>query len=181
MGQLSIVHLTSIFLLVFMGMLASFYIKERIDFKYRKIIFSSTGNYVHNLYAAVQRMGKAKTQQELLERFTSELTEKLGTTAFYIQTVTEENIALEYQDNYTQLLLHDAGDEKIILEIRHALQKEELLWLELLALYVSMFINNLQLIEDLVLEIQHMKNTSDTALPWLDKLLWNIIEKEKVF
>ena len=179
MGQLSIVHLTSIFLLVFMGMLASFYIKERIDFKYRKIIFSSTGNYVHNLYAAVQRMGKAKTQQELLERFTSEITEKLGTTAFYIQTVTEENIALEYQDNYTQLLLHDAGDEKIILEIRHALQKEELLWLELLALYVSMFINNLQLIEDLVREIQHMKNTSDTALPWLDKLLWNIIEKEK--
>ena len=42
-----------------MVIIASFYIKERIDFKYRKIIFS-TGNYVHNLYAAVQRMGKAK-------------------------------------------------------------------------------------------------------------------------
>ncbi len=46
-----------------MVIIASFYIKERIDFKYRKIIFSSTGNYVHNLYAAVQRMGKAKNNK----------------------------------------------------------------------------------------------------------------------
>lgn len=179
LGQLSIVHVTSIFLLIFMVIIASFYIKERIDFKYRKIIFSSTGNYVHNLYAAVQRMGKAKNQQELLDRFKYEITEKLGTTAFHICTITEETPSPKFGSNYTQLLLHDAGDEKILLEIRHALQKEELLWLELLALYVSMFINNLQQIEDLVREIQHMKNTSDTPLPWLDKLLWNIIEKEK--
>lgn len=179
MGQLSIVHVTSIFLLVFMVMMASFYIKERIDFKYRKIIFSSTGNYVHNLYAAVQRMGKAKNQQDLLERFKYEITEKLGTTAFNISIVTEDTPAPLPETHYTQLLLHDAGDEKIVLEIKHALQKEELLWLELLALYVSMSINNLQQIEDLVLEVQQMKNTSDTPLPWLDKLLWNIIEKEK--
>lgn len=179
MGQLSVVHVTSIFLLVFMVMMASFYIKERIDFKYRKIIFSSTGNYVHNLYAAVQRMGKAKNQQELLERFKFEITEKLGTTAFLIRTVTEDTPAPMLGSYYTKLLLHDAGDEKIMLEIKHTLQKEELLWLELLALYVSMSINNLQQIEDLVLEVQHMKNTSDTPLPWLDKLLWNIIEKEK--
>ncbi|ODV56172.1 sensor histidine kinase [Lysinibacillus fusiformis] len=179
MVQLSIVHVTSIFLLVFMVMMASFYIKERIDFKYRKIIFSSTGNYVHNLYAAVQRMGKAKNQQELLERFKYEITEKLGTTAFLISTVTEDTLAPLLGSHYTKLLLHDAGDEKIMLEIKHTLQKEELLWLELLALYVSMSINNLQQIEDLVLEVQHMKNTSDTPLPWLDKLLWNIIEKEK--
>lgn len=66
-----------------------------------------------------------------------------------------------------------------MLLINHTLQKEELLWLELLALYVSMFIESLKLIEDLVLEIQHMKVTHDTPLPWLDKLLWNIIEKEK--
>ncbi|WP_155591000.1 ATP-binding protein [Lysinibacillus cavernae] len=177
MGQLSIVHFTSIFLLVFMVFIASFYIKERMDFKYRKIIFSSTGNYVHNLYAAVQRMGKAKNQQELLERFKYEITEKLGTTAFHICTITDD--CTQHTNHHTQLLLHDAGEEKIILEIRHALQREELLWLELLALYVSMFINNLQQIEDLVREIQHMKNTSDTPLPWLDKLLWNIIEKEK--
>lgn len=179
MVQLSIVHVTSIFLLVFMVMMASFYIKERIDFKYRKIIFSSTGNYVHNLYAAVQRMGKAKNQQELLERFKYEITEKLGTTAFLISTITEDTPAPLLGSHYTKLLLHDAGDEKIMLEIKHTLQKEELLWLELLALYVSMSINNLQQIEDLVLEVQHMKNTSDTPLPWLDKLLWNIIEKEK--
>ncbi|MEK8197995.1 MULTISPECIES: ATP-binding protein [unclassified Lysinibacillus] len=177
LGELSIVHMTSIFLLLFLVIIASFYVKERIDFKYRKIIFSSTGNYVHNLYAAVHRMGKAKNQQELLDRFKYEITEKLGTTAFHICTITEDSPQLA--SSYTRLLLHDAGEEKIMLEIQHTLQKEELLWLELLALYVSMSINNLQQIEDLVRDIQQIKNTSDTPLHWLDKLLWNIIEKEK--
>ena len=96
-----------------------------------------------------------QNQQELLDRFKYEITEKLGTTAFHICTITEDSP--QHVSHYTQLLLHDAGEEKIMLEIRHALQKEELLWLELLALYVSMFINNLQQIEDLVQEIQHMK------------------------
>ena len=96
-----------------------------------------------------------QNQQELLDRFKYEITEKLGTTAFHIRTITDDSP--QHVSYYPQLLLHDAGEEKIMLEIRHALQKEELLWLELLALYVSMFINNLQQIEDLVREIQHIK------------------------
>ncbi|MGE7691373.1 sensor histidine kinase [Lysinibacillus sp. NPDC097214] len=178
--NLSIVKITSVFILVFLVIIASFYIKEQLDFKYRKIIFSSTGNYVHNLYAAVNRMGKAKNQQELLDQFKYEITEKLGTTAFTITTITEEApVTCDEVNIENHLLLHDTGEEKIMLTIRHVLQKEELLWLELLALYVSMFIDNLKLIEDLVCEIKLMKDHNDTQLPWLDKLLWNIIEKEK--
>ncbi|AVK85220.1 sensor histidine kinase [Lysinibacillus sp. B2A1] len=181
--DISLVKMTSIFILIFLVIIASFYIKEQLDFKYRKIIFSSTGNYVHNLYAAVNRMGKAKNQQELLKLFKYEITEKLGTTAFMITTETEvvpfvRGEIIEKMGTI-QLLLHDTGEEKVVLKIRHPLQKEELLWLELLSLYVSMFIDNLKLIEDLVQEIQHMKDSNDTQLPWLDKLLWNIIEKEK--
>ena len=128
-------------------------------------------------------MGKAKDQQELLEQFKYEITEKLGTTAFTIATITEDvpfsRGEVNIVHNMTHLLLHDSGEEKIMLNIRHVLQKEELLWLELLALYVSMFIDNLKLIEDLISEIRLMKDSNDTQLPWLDKLLWNIIEKEK--
>ncbi|KOP69795.1 histidine kinase [Lysinibacillus sp. FJAT-14745] len=181
--KLSIINITSIYILVFFVIIASFYIKEQLDFKYRKIIFSSTGNYVHNLYAAVNRMGKAKNQQELLDQFKYEITEKLGTTAFTITTTTEDvpytRGEVNIVNEMTHLLLHDSGEEKIMLNIRHVLQQEELLWLELLALYVSMFIDNLKLIEDLVCEIRLMKDNHDTQLPWLDKLLWNIIEKEK--
>lgn len=181
--DISLVTMTSIFILIFLVIIASFYIKEQLDFKYRKIIFSSTGNYVHNLYAAVNRMGKAKNQQELLKLFKYEITEKLGTTAFLITTETEvvpfvRGEIIEKMGTI-QLLLHDAGEEKVVLKIRHSLQKEELLWLELLSLYVSMFIDNLKLIEDLVQEIQQIQDANDTQLPWLDKLLWNIIEKEK--
>ncbi|MFF2176397.1 ATP-binding protein [Lysinibacillus sp. NPDC058147] len=181
--NLSIIKITGVYILVFFVIIASFYIKEQLDFKYRKIIFSSTGNYVHNLYAAVNRMGKAKNQQELLDQFKYEITEKLGTTAFTITTITEDVPFTRGEVNIgnekTHLLLHDTGEEKIMLNIRHVLQNEELLWLELLALYVSMFIDNLKLIEDLVCEIRLMKDNNDTQLPWLDKLLWNIIEKEK--
>jgi len=183
LDQLSIVKMTSVFILVFLSFIACFYIKEQLDYKYRKVIFSSSGNYVHNLYAAVNRMSKAKNQQELLNLFKYEIIEKLGTASFTITTISEGvpispgEVSLETE--MTNLLLHDTGEEKIILKIRHALHKEELLWLELLALYVSMFIVNLKLIEDLVCEIQHMKDNNDTQLPWLDKLLWTITEKEK--
>lgn len=181
--NLSIIRIMGVYILVFFVIIASFYIKEKLDFKYRKIIFSSTGNYVHNLYAAVNRMGKAKNQQELLDQFKYEITEKLGTTAFTITTITEDvpftRGEVNIGNEMTHLLLHDTGEEKIMLNIRHVLQKEELLWLELLALYVSMFTDNLKLIEDLVCEIRLMKDNNDTQLPWLDKLLWNIIEKEK--
>lgn len=183
LDQLSIELMIVVFLIIFIGFIASFYVKEQLDFKHRKIIFSSSGDYVHNLYAAVKRISKAKSQQELLSSLKYEITEKLGTTAFTLETIMEDvpfsRGEIQVESQLTQLLIHDTVDEKILIRIRHTLQKEELLWLELLALYVSMFIDNLKLIEDLVRDIQHMKDTHNTQLPWLDKLLWNIIEKEK--
>ncbi|MFJ7405811.1 MULTISPECIES: ATP-binding protein [unclassified Lysinibacillus] len=181
--QLTIAMLIVVFIVLFIGFITSFYVKEQLDFKHRKIIFSSSGDYVHNLYAAVNRIGNAKNQQELLHKLKNEITEKLGTTAFTLETITEDvqfpQGGIQIENQMTQLLIHDTVDEKILIRIRHTLQKEELLWLELLALYVSMFIDNLKHIEDLVRDIQHMKDTNNTQLPWLDKLLWNIIEKEK--
>ncbi|MCS1384136.1 sensor histidine kinase [Lysinibacillus sphaericus] len=183
LDYLSIELMIIVFLIIFIGFIASFYVKEQLDFKHRKIIFSSSGDYVHNLYAAVKRISKAKSQQELLSSLKYEITEKLGTTAFTLETIMDDvpfsRGEIQVESQLTQLLIHDTVDEKILIRIRHTLQKEELLWLELLALYVSMFIDNLKLIEDLVRDIQHMKDTHNTQLPWLDKLLWNIIEKEK--
>lgn len=179
----SITKIIGIFILLFIGILAGFYIKEHLDFKHRKIIFSSNGDYVHNLYGAVNRISNAKNQQDLEVRFMHEVANKLGTTAFTIETITDDlplsrgEMVIEYK--VIQLVLHDTADEKIVLTISSSLQKKELLWLELLSLYFSMFVDNLKLIEDLVEEIHHMKVASHTQLPWLDKLLWNIIEKEK--
>ncbi|MFJ7736620.1 sensor histidine kinase [Lysinibacillus sp. NPDC097287] len=179
----SAAKIIGVFSLLFIGILAGFYVKEHLDFKHRKIIFSSNGDYVHNLYAAVNRIGKAKNQLELEARFTHEIANKLGTTAFTIETIKDDlplsrgEMVIEYK--VIQLVLHDTADEKIVLTISNTLQKKELLWLELLSLYFSMFVENLKLIEDLVEEIHHMKVASHTQLPWLDKLLWNIIEKEK--
>ena len=179
----SIAKVTGVFILLFVGVLVSFYVKEQLDFKHRKIIFSSNGDYVHNLYAAVNRIGKARNQQDLETRFTHEIAQKLGSATFTIETITDDmplaRGEMVIENKIIRLVLHDTSDKKIILTISNTLQKKELLWLELLSLYFSMFVDNLKLIEELVDEIHRMKVASNTQLPWLDKLLWNIIEKEK--
>ena len=75
------------------------------------------------IYMHRSAYGQSKNQQELLDRFKYEITEKLGTTAFHIRTITDDSP--QHVSYYPHLLLHDAGEEKIMLEIRHALQKEE--------------------------------------------------------
>ena len=179
----SIAKMTGVFILQFIGILAGFYIKEQLDFRNRKIIFSSNDDYVHNLYAAVHRIGNAKNQQDLEARFTQEISKKLGPTTFAIETVTNDlplspgEMIIEHK--LIQLVLHSDNDAQIVLTIANSIQKKDLLWLELLALYFSMFVDNLKHIEDLIDEIHRMKVASHTQLPWLDKILWNIIEKEK--
>ena len=179
----SIAKMTGVFIWLFIGILAGFYLKERLDFMHRKIIFSTNDDYVQNLYAAVHRIGSAKNQQELEARFTQELSKKFGSATFSIETITNEQpltpgeMIMDYKR--IQLVLHNANDAQIVLSITNSIPKKDLLWLELLALYFSMFVDNLKHIEDLVEEIHRMKVASHTQLPWLDKILWNILEKEK--
>lgn len=59
------------------------------------------------------------------------------------------------------------------------LKDEELLWLELLLLYVNNFIENTKMVEELLEELKHMKQADDGQLPWLNKLLWLRFEEEK--
>lgn len=59
------------------------------------------------------------------------------------------------------------------------LKDEELLWLELLLLYLNNFIDNTKMIEGLMEELKQMKQVDGSQLPWLNKLLWLRFEEEK--
>lgn len=59
------------------------------------------------------------------------------------------------------------------------LKDEELLWLELLLLYLNNFIDNTKMIEGLIEELKQMKQADGNQLPWLNKLLWLRFEEEK--
>lgn len=59
------------------------------------------------------------------------------------------------------------------------LKDEELLWLELLLLYLNNFIENTKMVEELLNQLKHMKEADNRQLPWLNKLLWLRFEEEK--
>ena len=79
--------------------------------------------------------------------------------------------------------LHQDAHFKRALVLGHnntiQLKDEELLWLELLLLYVNNFIENTKMVEELLEELKHMKQADDGQLPWLNKLLWLRFEEEK--
>ncbi|UZM99268.1 hypothetical protein OL548_02175 [Lysinibacillus sp. MHQ-1] len=80
--------------------------------------------------------------------------------------------------------LHQDAHYKRALVLGHNntihLKDEELLWLELLLLYVNNFIENTKMVEELLDELKHMKQADDGQLPWLNKLLWLRFEEEKI-
>ncbi len=79
--------------------------------------------------------------------------------------------------------IHKDVNYKRILVVDHNksiyLKDEELLWLELLLLYLNNFIENTKMVEDLLDQLKHMKEADNNQLPWLNKLLWLRFEEEK--
>ena len=51
----------------------TFYVKEKVDYRKRKILFSTKGDYIHQLYTAVDKIGKTIKIDELLEKFAYEV------------------------------------------------------------------------------------------------------------
>ncbi|MGN4123897.1 sensor histidine kinase [Lysinibacillus sphaericus] len=190
----------------FSSLVILFYIKEKVDYRKRKILFSTKGDYIHQLYTAVDRIGKTIKMNELLEKFAQEvslhlelehvfvLTYDYGTNQFTsmvegkvpINPVLMEDIKLgeiRKIDKVYLAFLHQDAHYKRALVLGHNnsihLKDEELLWLELLLLYVNNFIENTKMVEELLEELKHMKQADDSQLPWLNKLLWLRFEEEK--
>ena len=181
-------------LLLFFGQLLFLYCKEMIDFKERKVIFTTKKNYIHQLYGSVNRIGLASNRTDLFHRLKYELSLKLTIQDVEIMVVNDENSHKQFNhlslgemkkiksDYFT--LLNKNSIEKYILRFstknkRLNLTKEELLWVELLTLYVNNFIENMRIIEELLSEIASLKNAQSYRGTWIDKLLWSMFEKEK--
>jgi two-component system sensor histidine kinase ComP len=190
--HLSFMDFTRIYVFLTIILMAVFYLKEQIDFRQRKIMFSTNGDYIHGLYSSIHDLGQARNQKELISRYEKKIEEKLEISSLKIQAVPNSDSnkntlplgEVTKKEKVYQFLLHEASNERITLTIGNgertvSLRKEELLWLELLSLYFHVFYGSLKLVEDLVSELQHMKSANGNRLPWLDKLLWQIIEKEK--
>nr|WP_260982763.1 ATP-binding protein [Lysinibacillus fusiformis] len=206
-GQyLKITVMSGVSFFTFSSLVILFYVKEKVDYRKRKILFSTKGDYIHQLYTAVDKIGKTIKIDELLEKFAYEvsvhleledvfvLTYNYDTNEFYtnsgerilIHPDTMDDIRLgeiRKIDKIYLAFLHQDAHYKRALVLGHNntihLKDEELLWLELLLLYVNNFIENTKMVEELLEELKHMKQADDGQLPWLNKLLWLRFEEEK--
>ncbi|MFE3574647.1 ATP-binding protein [Lysinibacillus sp. NPDC059133] len=208
--DLSISSMAKIFFFTFFSLIALFYIKEKIDYHKRKILFSTKGDYIHRLYTTVDSIGRVVKIEDLLERFVQEIALHLEIKHVSVLTydlqrhqVTSTSTSKEFTQNQLNEIqleqlrlgdikktehfyiafIHQDVNYKRILVVDHNksiyLKDEELLWLELLLLYVNNFIENTKMVEDLLEQLKHMKEADKSQLPWLNKLLWLRFEKEK--
>ncbi|MEB2300056.1 histidine kinase [Lysinibacillus xylanilyticus] len=204
--NLTIPVITGVSFFTFTSLVVLFYIKEKVDYRKRKILFSTKGDYIHQLYTAVDRIGKTIKIDELLEKFAQEVSLHLELEHVFVLTYNYDtnqftstvegrlsiNPALIEDlklgeirriDKVYLAFLHQDAHYKRALVLEHKnsihLKDEELLWLELLLLYVNNFIENTKMVEELVEELKHMRQADDSQLPWLSKLLWLRFEEEK--
>lgn len=198
--------MSGVSIFTFISLVVLFYIKEKVDYRKRKILFSTKGDYIHQLYTAVDKIGKTIKIDNLLERFVQEVSLHLELEHVFVLTYDNntkqftspveeglpinpmlmEDLKLGEINRFDQVylaFLHQDAHYKRALVLQHNnwihLKDEELLWLELLLLYVNNFIENTKMVEELLEELKHMRQADDSQLPWLSKLLWLRFEEEK--
>ncbi|QTB12146.1 histidine kinase [Lysinibacillus sphaericus] len=104
--DLSITRMTELFFFTFLSLMALFYIKERVDYRKRKILFSTKGDYIHRLYTTVDSIGRVVKIEDLLEKFVQEVVLQLEMESVYVLTydfqthqVTLTNKSKEYNQH----------------------------------------------------------------------------------
>lgn len=183
-----------------------FYIKERIDYKGRKVLFSTKGNYMHQLYQIIQKLGTTFKVDEILNVLSIEISKHLEIKNVYVviydfeskQYTLNDHLLNDLDDStiislptgyiikskyYYIATIHEDSNYKRWIFINHnkniRLKHEELIWLELILTYSSVFIENTKVIEDLIEELQSLKKERIGEPSWMKKLLWFKTENEK--
>ncbi len=192
-------------LFIFASSLIFLYIKEKTDYRGRKILFSIKGNQIHRLYLTIEKIGHSHGVEQMLQILTKEIITYLEVKEVAVVTYSYETKTLVSTNNHVPLpniesipslnpteiikkgnqyiaLIHEDKDYKrwLILN-RHTirLKEEELLWLELLLTYTHSFIESTKVIEELVEELNQLQKTDLREPTWLQKLIWIKLEEEK--
>lgn len=196
-----------IFLFVYIILVVAFYFKEKFDFSNRKLLYSPKGDYIHLVHKTIERIIKVTTVEELLDRFTEELSQQLAISDVNIYIYSKLDQTFIKNDLPPQLIihsnkleqlrlgevkkignfyfscLHQTLDQKYILTIEDKghiyLKREELLCLELLSIYMSNFIENTQLVEGLINQLDTSQKHGKQYPSWLRKFVWMKLEDEK--
>ncbi|WP_431027180.1 sensor histidine kinase [Lysinibacillus sp. LZ02] len=204
--DIALVKLFEITLLLLTSITIFLYIKEKIDYRGRKILFSTKGDHIHKLYQTIDKLGKSYRVEQMLQLLTEEIVYHLEvkqvaviTYDFTTGQMTSTNDHLTLIDDLSiqklrlgeitrkehvyLALIHQDTHCKRWLIIDHEqtirLRADELLWLELLLTYTNTFIESTKVIEELVDELQQLRQVDGKEPTWLKKLVWIRVDDEK--
>ncbi|MEC1178370.1 histidine kinase [Metasolibacillus meyeri] len=189
---------------LFISILLFFYVKEKVDAKYRDVLFTPKGNTIRQLSRAIDQMSAAYRVDELLSILKQEAANHLEIKNIEVvnydgkeQEMLDEYVMTDEQIQQLQAgeivrlsdvyvaLIHQEAHMKRLLLIEHRgkirLKDEELLWLKLLLKYAESAIESLKKIEELLRELRSLKQTAEQEPVWLKKLVWLKIEQEKYY
>lgn len=206
MSNLSLTKLVWNALFMFVSIFVFFFIKEKVDYRGRKILFSTKGNHIHKLYQTIQKLGTSYHVDQILQMLTEEVSKYLEveevTVVTYefstghlqftknkipvlelskIETLALGNI-IKIENLYIAFIHQDAKYKRWLVIDSHRsirLKAEELLWLELLLIYTNTLIESMKIIEELIDELKQQQRLNTTEPIWLKKLIWMKVEEEK--
>lgn len=185
---------------IYSSVMIMFYIKEYLDFYNRKILYLPKDNMIQLIYNTIERIKQVTTEEELFQQFEKELRQHLNLQHIYIERYPMHQEAMNDSDKTALLYntlqigelkkrnnmyvgcLYQTLTEKYILTINFPndayLKKEEQMALELLMMYMSSFIDNTQMVEDILKHLENKKQNENYPF-WLSKVLWLQLENEK--
>lgn len=206
--QLSVSEMVELFMVLYFASIFILYIKEEADYLFRQKLFFEKYNYQSTLYQFVHYLAnslkKAEIEMHILNEIKSvlkvnsativeyDINEQLFSAAVhsniisYIDEVTKRKLPIGDMKHIgqTYVVILGGNTEKLYLLLltgkrNHTkLNINEREWLKTISYLVNLSFESLQLVEDLIFQIEHLRNKR-TAPPWALRLLFNIQEQER--
>lgn len=157
------------FLLISVVLHIMLYVKEQLDFNARRFMVTSDHDMTQYLFQVIHRLSLCNSKQQLYALLEEELHRK------YRAIIVEETNELtplrltRVLRSYKMPLTR----KQVLVFPQKRLSNEDIVWLELLAVYVDSFARSLDQIEELVQKLEEQSS------PWLNTLLFQLLEKEK--
>ncbi|WP_177184455.1 sensor histidine kinase [Psychrobacillus sp. OK032] len=205
-----------IFTMLFVGNILFLYMKERMDYKNRKYMFSIKGNLQTNMYTFFQKTKDENKVQIVIDRILTEMENTLNVkSATFIEMHRQEStkawkvycrssetfmdlskletVDWEYESigdiftfsrGFAVVVGSDINVKKIILcdekKTGTKLKNDEKIWIEMMAYFANVVVENMRLIEGLVEQIDELKLQETNEYPkWLSRLFFALSEKER--
>ncbi|RWZ59845.1 hypothetical protein EQV77_00665 [Halobacillus fulvus] len=209
----TITSIIQVYLLIHLTLIVFLSIKEGVDFKLQRYLFSARYSFQESMHRMSQDMKDQSNAVDLMKVMSAEIKNVMNVRDIYIFSKhNKRNLFCVYQqmpDSIVKHLEQELDDRELdvgsIIEtnegfgvvVGYSLQKRTMFWckgkrdytklnrdektyLQTISHNANIAIQNMNLIEDLVKELQRLRNDQTQKYPtWLSRLLFTIAENQR--